>query len=61
VVTLVNRLLGWTADKSFVDANLNRLNTFSDMTDKNHWAYYAVMEAANSHTALIGDTETWSK
>lgn len=61
VVSLVNRLLGWKADKSFVDKNLRKLNTFSDMTDKNHWAYYAVMEAANTHTATLDGAEIWSK
>jgi hypothetical protein len=60
VVSLVNRLLGWAADESYVDQNVSKLNTFSDMTNS-HWAYYAVMEAANAHTAVIGDTETWSK
>ena len=61
VVTLVNRLLGWNADKSYVDKNIRKLNTFFDMTDKNHWAYYAVMEAANTHTATIDGSEIWSK
>ncbi|MCM1295921.1 MAG: S-layer homology domain-containing protein [Muribaculaceae bacterium] len=61
VVSLVNRLLGWEADKNFVNKNLRKLNTFSDMTDKKHWAYYAVMEAANTHTATFDDDESWSK
>ena len=61
VVTLVNRLLGWNADKSYVDKNIRKLTTFSDMTDNNHWAYYAVMEAANTHTATIDGSEIWSK
>ena len=26
-----------------------------------HWAYYAVMEASNAHTAILGENETWSK
>ena len=36
----------------------SKLNTFSDMS-KRHWAYYAVMEAANAHTAILGDSESW--
>jgi DNA-directed RNA polymerase subunit RPC12/RpoP len=60
VVTLVNRLLDRTADQQYVAQNLNKLNTFSDM-ESSHWAYYAVMEAANGHVATLGDTETWSK
>ena len=60
VVTIVNRLLGREADKSYIADNLRKLNTFSDMNGK-HWAYYAVMEAANAHTAILGENETWSK
>jgi len=59
VVTLVNRLLGRSADKTFIDANLYCLNTFSDMS-RDHWAFYDVMEAANGHTASVGDSEVWS-
>ena len=60
VVTIVNRLLGRDADEDYIADNLRKLNTFPDMTRK-HWAYYAVMEAANAHTAILGDRETWSK
>ena len=52
VVTIVNRLLGRYADEDFIDANLRRLNTFPDVTEK-HWAYYDVLEAANTHTATV--------
>ena len=60
VVTIVNRLLGREADEDYIADNLRKLNTFSDMS-KRHWAYYAVMEAANTHTAILGDSESWSK
>jgi hypothetical protein len=60
VVTMVNRLLGRTADQKYVTENLNKLNTFSDLTSS-HWAYFAVMEAANGHIAILGNAETWSK
>ena len=60
VVTLVNRLLDRTADEAYIAKNIGRLVTFSDM-EKGHWAYYAVMEAANGHTASMGDNEVWSK
>ena len=60
VVTIVNRLLGREADEAYIADNLRKLNTFSDMS-KRHWAYYAVMEAANAHTAIPGDSESWSK
>lgn len=60
VVTIVNRLLGREADEDYITDNLRRLNTFADMSRK-HWAYYAVMEAANAHTATLEDGESWSK
>ena len=60
VVTIVNRLLDRTADAAYIAKNLSDLNTFSDM-EKTHWAYYAVMEAANAHTATFDKEEAWSK
>ena len=60
VVTIVNRLLGREADENHIADNLRKLNTFPDVSRK-HWAYYAVMEAANAHTAILGDSESWSK
>ena len=59
-MTIVNRLLGREADEAYIADNLRKLNTFSDMS-KRHWAYYAVMEAANTHTAILGDSESWGK
>lgn len=60
VVTIVNRLLGRTADEKYITENIRRLNTFTDMYKK-HWAYYDVMEAANAHTATFASDENWSK
>ena len=60
VVTIVNRLLGREADEDYIADNLRKLNTFTDMP-RRHWAYYTVMEAANAHTTILGDSETWSK
>ena len=60
VVTIVNRLLGREADENYIADNLRKLNTFPDVNRK-HWAYYAVMEAANAHTAILGDSESWGK
>lgn len=58
VVTIVNRLLGHHADEAYISANYRRLNTFSDMSE-GHWAYYDVMEAANTHTANVGEEKNW--
>ena len=59
-VTIINRLLGRVADEDYIDAKARRLNTFTDM-DPKHWAYYAVMEAANAHTATYNEGESWMK
>jgi len=60
VVTIVNRLLDREADVDYISANLSNLNTFPDVTEK-HWAYYAVLEAANGHIATMNPDESWSK
>lgn len=61
VVTIVNRLLGREADEAYIDKNISRLVTFPDVTEE-HWAYYAVIESANAHTAYKdGSGEQWSK
>ena len=60
-VTVVNRLLGREADVDYIKANLRTLTTFPDV-GKRHWAYYAIMEAANGHKATTTDNgESWGK
>ena len=59
-VTLMNRLLGRSADGSYISKNQSKLNNFNDLK-KTHWAYLDIMEAANSHIAELGEKETWSK
>ena len=59
-MTLVNRLLEREADEAYIEKNLRSLYTFVDL-GKNHWAYWAVMEAANAHTAKTSNPEAWSK
>lgn len=48
VVTLINRLLGRPNDGSCVSGSIRSITMFTDMTER-HWAYYAVLEAANGH------------
>jgi hypothetical protein len=60
VVTLVNRLLGRTADEDYLATHQRTLNTFPDLPES-HWAYLAGMEAANGHIAVLGEGESWSK
>lgn len=59
-VAMVNRVLGRSADKSFIDKNT--VSSFSDVTDKEYWAYYDIAEAANEHETTVGkSSESWSK
>ena len=48
VVTVVNRMTGRTADKEYINDNLSVLNKFTDLKNNAHWAYYDIMEAANT-------------
>lgn len=60
-VTLINNLLRRSADNEYISNNGRRLNTFSDVYAK-HWAYAAILEAANSHNAVVDkETETWNR
>lgn len=60
VVTLMNRLLDREADAAYIATNLRTITTFPDVA-QTHWAYYAILEAANSHTATMTPDESWSK
>ena len=47
--------------EAFVAKNTRKLNSFTDMYAK-HWAYEAIMEAANGHTAVLeNEAETWER
>lgn len=60
VVTIVNRMLGRTADEAFIRHNEDSLNTFRDLQNPHYWAYYDLMEAANGHTVITGaEPEAW--
>ena len=60
VVAIVNRILQRSADKKYVDENLDKLKYFSDVTDKKYWAYYEIYEAANDHYYRITENnESW--
>lgn len=59
VTTIVNRMLGRSADRGYVDANIGSLTQFNDIS-RAHWAYYEVMEAANAHDyAIVNGKEDW--
>lgn len=59
VTTIANRMLGRSADKTFVDIYAASLRQFTDLADI-HWAYYDIMEAANSHNySKSNRVESW--
>jgi len=59
-VTFMNRVLGRTADTTYIGNHLNTVKTFTDVS-VNAWYYKAVMEAANGHTySIANNTETWT-
>lgn len=62
VVAVVNRVTGRAADTEYISKNLSKLNRFDDLSDKGYWAYYPIIEAANTHKAVINaEGETWVK
>lgn len=61
VTTIVNRMLGRSADEDYVDGHEADLLLFSDVS-KDYWAYYQIVEATNAHNyEKNGDTENWTK
>ena len=63
VVTVACRLLERSADHDFVETHYDELpRTFTDAPDENsHWAFWAIMEAANGHDyRKSGAEETWT-
>ena len=62
VVTIVNRVTERNADEDFIDKHISDLLNFTDVKDKGYWAYHSIVEAANTHDALIiDDTESWAE
>lgn len=59
VAVIVNNMLGRDADERYIDRNADELVHFVDLS-KNHWAYYTIMEATNSHDYTKASAgETW--
>mgnify|MGYP000025341656 CR=1 FL=1 len=62
VVTIVNRATDRTPDKEYINENLSVLDKFTDLKTNAYWAFYDIMEAANTHMAVTNsDNETWVK
>ncbi|MDF3001542.1 MAG: hypothetical protein K0Q48_1661 [Bacillota bacterium] len=61
VVTIVNNMLGRSADKEYIDNNLSKLKIFPDVTKSSYWAYYGIVEATNAHKhETENGKETWA-
>ena len=61
VTAIVNRMLGRSADKVFVDRHADELTQFSDVPGS-YWAYYEIMEAANAHDYTKDNgVEDWTR
>ena len=62
VVTIVNHMLGRSADTGYVDAHAAALAGFSDLRDSGKWYYYDMVEAADAHNYSKDSDgqETWS-
>lgn len=48
VVTVVNHATGRIADEGYINKNLSSLNKFTDLKNNSHWAFYAILSAANT-------------
>ena len=61
MTTIVNRMLGRSADEDYVNLHEDDLRPFPDVgTD--YWAYYQIVEATNAHDYTKEDnTESWIK
>ena len=57
--TIINRMLGAAADRSYVDSHVT--NPYTDVS-KTHWAFYQIMEAtiAHSHSYDNEGVEIWN-
>lgn len=61
VTTIVNRMLGRSADKAFVDSHADTLTQFDDVS-RTDWAYYQIMEATNAHDyKMSSGIEDWTR
>ena len=61
VVAIVNRATERRADKEYINSNKTKLAQYTDLKDTAYWAYYDIVEASNTHTAVISsDSEAWT-
>ncbi|MGN1007330.1 MAG: S-layer homology domain-containing protein [Butyricicoccus sp.] len=61
VVTIVNNMLGRSADQDYIDSHTDTIAKFTDLNNS-HWAYYNIMEATNAHDHdKKNDAEEWTR
>lgn len=59
VISSVNRILGRVADIDYIDNNKDKIKNYYDLS-RNHWAYYDIIEASNSHSYIRDYKEIWT-
>ena len=60
-VTIINRMLGRTADSNYLNAHAKSVRQFRDMGSRKVWYYGAVAEATTAHDhSGSGSNETWT-
>ncbi len=60
VATMVNKMLGRSPDKAYIDANAGTLKIFPDVAP-GFWGFYTIVEASNTHNhTRDGSVETWT-
>ena len=61
LVTIVNRAVGRSAPRGYLDSTIGGLKTFTDV-GPSHWAYYEILEAANAHYCnVVNGVEQWTR
>lgn len=59
VVSIVNKMLARSADKTFINSNASSIKSFTDVS-KSFWGFYEVTEATNGHDHVKNDgVESW--
>ena len=62
-VTILNRALGRTPDRSAIDSSTGEMGIYPTFTDvpKSHWAYYEIAEATVRHSGSVKNgQESWT-
>ena len=59
VVSIVDKMLARSADKTFINSNASSIKSFTDVS-KSFWGFYEVTEATNGHDHVKNDgVESW--